>query len=223
MTSSHSEGNTADVCLRQLRALPIALRQRHPLRGGHLDGAVRTASRYSSGVRKATAGHRWLLLPHTDLRPPPNRPPWPVCKIPPTVNLLEDTDGLLRFVACCPLLLLMCAVLMTSSHFEGQPATFGFVSAIVRTNASKPWPPPPPPPPPPTPPYRPGWVPASWSPNWMMNKSVSLYWRNSTGIEPAEFYDGMGMAVFDWAHGSEQWATPEDGGQVHFQTSNMIF
>ena len=90
----------------------------------------------------------------------------------------------------------------------GQPATFGFVSAIVRTNASRPWPPPPPPPPP----YRPGWIPASWSPNWEMNKSVSLYWRNSTGVEPPEFYDGMGMAIFDWAHGSEQWANPEDGG-----------
>ena len=45
-----------------------------------------------------------------------------------------------------------------------------------------------------------------------MNKSVSLYWRNSTGVEPPEFYDGMGMAIFDWAHGSEQWANPEDGG-----------
>ena len=45
-----------------------------------------------------------------------------------------------------------------------------------------------------------------------MNKSISLYWRNSTGVEPAEFYDGMGMAIFDWAHASEQWANPEDGG-----------
>ena len=58
----------------------------------------------------------------------------------------------------------------------GQPATYGFISAVVRTDPSKPWPPPPPPPPPP--PYRPAWVPASWAPNWEMNKSISLYWHN---------------------------------------------
>lgn len=86
-------------------------------------------------------------------------------------------------------------------------ATYGFISAIVRTNASKHWPLPPPPPPPPPP-----WVPATWEPSWSMNRSITLYWRNSTGVEPAEFYDGMGMAIFDWAHGSEQWANPEDGG-----------
>ena len=60
-----------------------------------------------------------------------------------------------------------------------QPATLGFVSAIVRTNASKPWPPPPPPPSPPPP-----WIPASWKPTWEMNRSITTYWRNSTGIEP---------------------------------------
>jgi hypothetical protein len=96
-------------------------------------------------------------------------------------------------------------------HYEvvksPQPATFGFISAIVRTNGSRPWPSPPPPPPQPPP-----WIPASWTPSWEINKSITTYWRNSTGIEPAEFYDGMGMAIFDWAHGSEQWANPEDGG-----------
>ena len=60
------------------------------------------------------------------------------------------------------------------------PATYGFVSAIVRTNASRPWPTPSPPPPPPPP-----WIPSGWAPNWEMNKSIAVYWRNSTGIEPA--------------------------------------
>eukprot|EP01047_Picozoa_sp_COSAG01_P086324 COSAG01_NODE_19359_length_1014_cov_3.927869_1_plen_261_part_10 len=45
-------------------------------------------------------------------------------------------------------------------HFQiippGQPITYGFISAIVRTNSSKPWPPPPPPPAPP--PKRPALV-----------------------------------------------------------------
>ena len=30
-----------------------------------------------------------------------------------------------------------------------------------------------------------------------------LYWRNGTGIEPAEFYDGYGLVMFDWAHAAQ--------------------
>ena len=71
----------------------------------------------------------------------------------------------------------------------GGPATFGFVASIVRYG-------------PPAPP--PG-VPASWAPTYEMNRSISLYWRNSTGLEPAEFYDGYGLVMFDWAHGAQAW------------------
>ena len=31
-------------------------------------------------------------------------------------------------------------------------------------------------------------------------------------MNSAEFYDGMGMAIFDWAHAAEDWANPRDGG-----------
>ena len=58
----------------------------------------------------------------------------------------------------------------------------------------------------------PRWIPTDWVPTYEMNRSISLYWRNETGIEPAEFYDGYGVVIFDWAHGSEQWENPEDGG-----------
>eukprot|EP01045_Picozoa_sp_COSAG04_P009111 COSAG04_NODE_520_length_13159_cov_4.859801_1_plen_30_part_10 len=30
-------------------------------------------------------------------------------------------------------------------------------------------------------------------------------------MNSAEFYDGMGMAIFDWAHAAEDWANPRDG------------
>ena len=38
-----------------------------------------------------------------------------------------------------------------------------------------------------------------------MNESISLYWRNGTGLEPAEFYDGYGLVIFDWAHAAQYW------------------
>ena len=61
-------------------------------------------------------------------------------------------------------------------------------------------------------PQRPWWIPASWTPSWAMNDSIVTYWRNASGPEPASYYDGVGMAIFDWAHGSERWANPADGG-----------
>ena len=33
-------------------------------------------------------------------------------------------------------------------------------------------------------------MPTDWGPNYEMNQSISLYWRNGTGLEPAEYYDG---------------------------------
>jgi hypothetical protein len=48
-----------------------------------------------------------------------------------------------------------------------------------------------------------------------MNRSISLYWRNETGVEPAEFYDGYGMVMLDWAHGAQEWINdyqPMDNG-----------
>ena len=71
----------------------------------------------------------------------------------------------------------------------GERATYGFVSAIVRYG-------------PPTPPWG---VPSTWEPTYEMNRSISLYWRNATGLEPAEFYDGYGLTMFDWAHGAQDW------------------
>jgi hypothetical protein len=59
----------------------------------------------------------------------------------------------------------------------GSYASFGFVSAVVRYG-------------PPAPPVPPSGVPRSWVPTYNMNASISLYWRNATGIEPAEYYDG---------------------------------
>jgi hypothetical protein len=37
----------------------------------------------------------------------------------------------------------------------------------------------------------PPWIPSDWTPTYQMNRSISLYWRNATGVEPAEFYDGF--------------------------------
>ena len=91
----------------------------------------------------------------------------------------------------------------------GGYATQGFVSAIVRYGNK---PPPPPPPPPPAPPP---WVPASWAPSYAMNDSVSLYWRNASGLEPAQYYDGMGLVILDWAHAAQHWINdyqPMDNG-----------
>ena len=71
----------------------------------------------------------------------------------------------------------------------GAPVTFGFVSAIVRHG----------------PPSPPRGVPPGWEPTYEMNRSISLYWRNATGIEPAEYYDGYGLVMFDWAHAAQDW------------------
>jgi hypothetical protein len=71
----------------------------------------------------------------------------------------------------------------------GGKATFGFVAAIVRYG----------------PPSPPAAVPPSWEPTYEMNRSISVYWRNATGLEPADFYDGYGLAMFDWAHGAQDW------------------
>jgi len=38
-----------------------------------------------------------------------------------------------------------------------------------------------------------------------MNASISLYWRNETGLEPPEWYDGYGLVMFDWAHAAQDW------------------
>jgi hypothetical protein len=75
----------------------------------------------------------------------------------------------------------------------GGPATFGFVSAIVRYG----------------PPAPPAGIPPSWAPTYEMNASISLYWRNATGLEPPEFYDGYGLAMFDWAHAAQDWINRE--------------
>ena len=48
-------------------------------------------------------------------------------------------------------------------------------------------------------------VPPSWAPTYVMNESISLYWRNATGLEPADFYDGYGLVMFDWAHAAQEW------------------
>lgn len=71
----------------------------------------------------------------------------------------------------------------------GEPVTYGFVSAIVRYG----------------PPVPPSGIPPTWEPTWEMNRSISLYWRNATGIEPADFYDGYGLVMFDWAHAAQAW------------------
>ena len=71
----------------------------------------------------------------------------------------------------------------------GGPTTYGFVSAIVRHG-------------PPAPPWG---VPATWEPTYAMNRSISLYWRNASGLEPPEFYDGYGLVMFDWAHAAQDW------------------
>ena len=71
----------------------------------------------------------------------------------------------------------------------GEQATYGFVSAIVRYG----------------PPVPPTGIPAAWEPTWEMNRSISLYWRNATGIEPADYYDGYGLVMFDWAHAAQDW------------------
>jgi hypothetical protein len=71
----------------------------------------------------------------------------------------------------------------------GTYASYGFVSAIVRYG-------------PPVPPWG---IPPTWEPTYEMNRSISLYWRNATGLEPAEWYDGYGLAMFDWAHAAQDW------------------
>ena len=74
----------------------------------------------------------------------------------------------------------------------GTHASYGFVSAIVRYG-------------PPVPPTGREYVPPSWEPSWEMNRSISLYWRNGSGLEPPEWYDGYGLVMFDWAHGAQEW------------------
>ena len=74
----------------------------------------------------------------------------------------------------------------------GGPNTFAFVAAIVRYG-------------PPAPPSGRERVPPSWLPTYEMNSSISLYWRNATGLEPADFYDGYGLVMFDWAHAAQAW------------------
>ncbi len=79
----------------------------------------------------------------------------------------------------------------------GEHASYGFVSAIVRYG----------------PPVPPKGIPATWEPTYEMNRSISLYWRNATGLEPADFYDGYGLVMFDWAHAAQDWInnyTPMD-------------
>ena len=71
----------------------------------------------------------------------------------------------------------------------------------------------------------PRWIPTDWVPTYEMNRSISLYWRNETGIEPAEFYDGYGVVIFDWAHGAQQWIneyTPMDNGAVLAKQCSVI-
>ena len=71
----------------------------------------------------------------------------------------------------------------------GGPVTYGFVSAIVRYG----------------PPAPPSGIPPTWEPTYNMNASISLYWRNETGLEPAEWFDGYGLVMFDWAHAAQDW------------------
>jgi hypothetical protein len=71
----------------------------------------------------------------------------------------------------------------------GTQASYGFVSAIVRYG-------------PPTPPWG---IPPTWMPSYLMNRSISLYWRNASGLEPAELYDGYGLVMLDWAHAAQDW------------------
>lgn len=71
----------------------------------------------------------------------------------------------------------------------GGPVTYGFVSAIVRY----------------APPSPPEGIPPTWQPNYNMNASISLYWRNGTGLEPPEWFDGYGLVMFDWAHAAQYW------------------
>ena len=76
----------------------------------------------------------------------------------------------------------------------------GFVSAIVRY----------------APPSPPKGIPSTWTPTYNMNASISLYWRNGTGLEPAEWYDGYGLVMFDWAHAAQYWInenSPMDNAQ----------
>lgn len=94
----------------------------------------------------------------------------------------------------------------------GTPVSFGFVSAIVRYG-------------PPVPPSGTEDVPPSWEPTYDMNRSISLYWRNATGVEPAEFYDGYGLVMLDWAHGAEEWINdyaPMDNAAVLAKQCELI-
>ena len=102
-----------------------------------------------------------------------------------------------------------CYLVPPLPHYQivptGKPATYGFVAAVVRYGAPAPAPAPPPS----------WWIPAEWAPSYEMNKSISLYWRNGTGIEPPEYYDGYGLVIFDWAHAAQYWINhyqPMDNG-----------
>eukprot|EP00040_Diaphanoeca_grandis_P026411 m.147864 g.147864 ORF g.147864 m.147864 type:complete len:587 (+) comp30565_c0_seq1:106-1866(+) len=91
----------------------------------------------------------------------------------------------------------------------GQPVTYGFVAAIVRYG----------------PPVPPPGIPSTWKPTYEMNKSISLYWRNATGIEPPENFDGYGLVMFDWAMGAQQWINdyaPMDNGIVLAKQCEVI-
>ena len=74
----------------------------------------------------------------------------------------------------------------------GGHASFGFIAAILRYG-------------PPAPPRGRERVPQSWAPSYEMNASISLYWLNASGLEPAEFYDGYGLVMFDWGHAAQHW------------------
>lgn len=102
----------------------------------------------------------------------------------------KPTDG-----CCYPAPLLDSYQVIT----PGEHASYGFVSAIVRYG-------------PPVPPHG---IPETWEPTYEMNRSISLYWRNATGLEPADFYDGYGLVMFDWAHAAQDWInnySPMDNG-----------
>ena len=91
----------------------------------------------------------------------------------------------------------------------GGPASFGFVAAVVRFG----------------PPAPPAGVPPAWAPTYEMNRSISLYWRNATGLEPADYFDGYGLVMFDWAHAAQAWingAAPMDNAAALAEQCALI-
>jgi hypothetical protein len=45
----------------------------------------------------------------------------------------------------------------------------------------------------------------SWAPTWLMNGSTIILWRNASGLQPVEDFDGYGVVMLDWANAAQHW------------------